>query len=1249
MAIERRIEIDYGLRQVQNPRPTLRRPRRGEYKVAQTTGRPSERQQLQRLLDAAARPGRNLTEFLAELDRQGVAVAPRILASGRITGITYRRGDYEFSGSGLGAAFTWPGLLSRRRLDFVPERDLPALFAAAERHRRLPPRPADSTDTANSNESADPTPPIDTAPPAGPPFHPALPSPRPLHGAASAAGAAPPPAPRLALSTPDQEPSMPDDPTPPVTAIPPIPAGASAPSQPAAAPPPPTPASPGHRDQRARTADQVAAQLAALACPRFDVLVLDAATGAHRHLRSAWTPDQILASHTLAWLQHQNAQGGEILVRPAAPAGITLFEGVAATRLAAATDDGYEPAAVVRAHDSTREVWMRGQTDVPPVVQQIIDAELARVLAASRPVHTPGYGHLAGFTSPLAQRTAGLARPPFLALDRATGHVYRRFFLLARDSRDQAAREDLERRIFPELQAIADTPGAATTRGPRRHTAAQVAALQQIRDDADRAAESLGLTNPYTSDGSALVAQFHLLDHARESLAFARREHEAASGASQAQAETRLVESFRSFEIERQELSDRLGLLDVPADLPLTAAHNLARWRNSLDQAVHTLDRLATDPEAPPNELHEAVVTVRTLHEELTDAIRQHGLIPAPQLAAVFLAGAPDPHRRGDSLAPFLAAAAPAADPPIPAPTSAPPAAGHPPTPPPADRAPNDVSMPRDVPSALPPAQPAAAPLDLRESQPQHATIPPPSSAAAPDISTLPDDLLLAAHDTAVRAAAAREPAATSPGARSTVASPSTLHLAAEMALDEREIAVRSHLHEAIRAYERASLDLESLEPRLLREPTSRRAAAYDALLSRLAALEASQLALEQRSLRLAGHRLGRDLARLEQTLAAAPTDRLVKHYVELLDERRRIAPRLSPPAAGMAQDTAADPSHDAATTAPRAAPPLADPDAVQEAAVFLAVARNAVIVQPSPKTVQRLATAFAEHRDREDAAAAHVAAQELRTSRNEARLAAERYVLHATSAQPETAAAAPDVHLGRWRRALTRYQAAEARLAARLDAAEPPDPTLPGQLAQLRERIRRGDLSPDTLSRLQRVLTHLTRPADALAAPPPPGAPRPDRDAPLPGGDLAAAIGAWRAARSLLRDHDRLLPADPSPAQLDALRQAVSDVQSATTDLDRLSFAPATGRRAGRRDLSTLPPRYFLDHPAFTGAAHRATASWSAHASERGANQERIAQALPRARQSKLAAPRSLSSPYALAIATSVARVLWHHYTQEP
>jgi hypothetical protein len=1248
MAIERRIERDYGLRQVPSVRNDLRRPLRAEYKVTEATGRPSERQDLQRLLDAAARPGRTLTEFLADLDRQGVAVSPRILTSGQINGITYRRGDYEFSGSGLGAAFTWPGLQSRRHLDFDPARDLPALFAAAaaERFKRAATAP----------------PPTDL--PAPPPAEPAAPAPPalplPAH-APAALFAEDLPMPDTPTTAEDSTPAATStgaaatgataSPAAGATASPaaaftgatasPVAAATGAAASPAAAaaiastnPPAATAAAPP--SQLDRTADQVAGQLAALGCPRFDILVLDASTGAHRHLRSAWTPEQVLGA--LGWLRHQNAQGGEILVRPAAPAGLSFFEGVTGPRLDAAIADGFEPAAVVRAPDATREVWMRGTAEVPPRVQQLIDDELARALAATRPVRTPGYGHLAGFTSPMAQRAAGVARPPFLTLDRARGRVYRRHAALARDCRERASREDLERRTARDLEALGRTlPPTAANGHPRSDTAQrptpQAAALLQLRDEADREAHRLGLASPYTRDPAVVEASLARWSAARaahqEALAATAAAAPTAGTAGAAphgaprtpapETEAAVVETFRRLERERQGLAEQLGVRDIAADLPPAAARDLARWRSVLAAAEATLDHLLTDADTPPNERLEAAVTVRTLREELTDAIRQHGLLPAEEPATAMH---PDSQPLLDPLPALVAPVDPAPQPGV------------------------------------------EASLHPRSASPAQAEAPPPPQPA-PEV---PDAFLFAAYEAAAtRLATAQEHAAAPPdppapsvdaphGIPSSPAADTawSLRLAAELALDERETAVRSQLQAVTRAYERSSLDLDALEPRLMTEPTPQRAVAYDALISRLVALEDSQIALEQRRLQLADHRLARDLARTEQSLATAPTDRLLDRYARLHDERREVAPRaphvpLASHAASAPHPTSApsDAHPGEAATPPRATaeippPHTVSPAQLQDAADSLRAARSNLLLHPSPEAVHTYAAALGQQRDLAARASALAASQEIRTARKEARIAADRFLDAAASAS----AGSPDatgVHLARWRRALNHHQAAEARLAARLDAVEPPERPLARQLAHLRGRILRGDLSPDTLSRLQRILTHAARPQTGRAIPPPPSGLRMD---------LAGAIGAYRVSRDELRHAARNLPANPAPADLVSLRRAVTRAQAAAADLDRLSFAPALGQAPTRGTAAALPPRYFLDHPAFAGQAHRATASWSAHASERGVEPTRIAQALPRSRQSRTASPRALSSHYGLFLASVVARLgqtLWHHYAQEP
>jgi hypothetical protein len=98
-------------------------------------------------------------------------------------------------------------------------------------------------------------------------------------------------------------------------------------------------------------------------------------------------------------------------------------------------------------------------------------------------------------------------------------------------------------------------------------------------------------------------------------------------GAAPYRLEARVVATYRAQETIRQELAERLGVQEVPAELPAGAALQLARWQASLSGAEERLDRLLLEPGAAASDRLEGAIAVRTLREELADAAREHGLV----------------------------------------------------------------------------------------------------------------------------------------------------------------------------------------------------------------------------------------------------------------------------------------------------------------------------------------------------------------------------------------------------------------------------------------------------------------------------------------------------------------------------------------------------------------------------------------------------------------------------------------------
>jgi hypothetical protein len=1166
MRIERRIERDYGLREVPFRKTAARRPRRGEYQFRERTGVASERERLQEVVGGAARTGVAVDEFVAALERQGVELRPAITSTGRVKGMRYRRGEITFSGSSLGADFTWPGLLGRRGLVFEAARDLPALVAAG---RRFDAGALGAVIAGASARGADPV----SFPGAeaggrpsgggarGGPAHRGPPADGGLIGAAEAGSGAG--------------------------------AGEDGSSSGRGA----------ARGGRPDTGDQVARQLAALGSPRYDVLVLQVTTGEHLHHRTGLTPAGIVAA--VPWLKHLNAQGCEILVRPSAPAGLTHFEGVHLGAMREAGAAGFEAAAVLRAPDGGREVWMRGGADLPPVVQELVDRELGRRLRPGRAPQAPGYGHLAGFTSPFAQRAGGLERAPFLTLEEDGGRVYGGFRALAAESRARAAAEVLEERVEREIAGLGRPAGVAAEAAegvvaggagsaeggspregsPRARAAAgpeaggaeaarrgagrpssRQAALREMLAITDREAERRGLAGaprpPAAGEIEEQLARWGAARKAHaEALAAAGEEvRDGSRGAAPYRREARVLATFRAQEALRHELAERLGVREVPAELPAGAALALARWQASLAGAEERLDRLLLEPGATASERLEGAIAVRTLREELADAAREHGLTlreAVPGVASAGLAG------DGEWVGAAAAAELPA--------------------------------------GSVQPGGPQAAVGRAGE------------GAAAGSLEVPGDEALVLAYDEAAIPYSAVRQAA---GWRE--------QLAAELGLEEREGALRAELGVLERAHERASLLLDALEARIERRPTSARLAAHETVAAAVLDLEERRAPLAERVAYLADHRIGREIGRLERILERQPSAAGIAAFTRLLDERRRLGARPGGSGVGDGELAAAE-----GAGRPR----------VEAAREGLDGAVADLLARPSLRAVHGVRDRHGDWRAAADAAARRAADGELRAARRELHRAGEA-VLAAAAERPGEAVSAATA--GPWRRALERYQAGETAVARGLEAAAGGADGVRGEVGTLMLQLRRGDLSPTTLARLQRAIARGLRASGESPGPlPRSGA----------AGSLPAAVAAWRATRAELRAAVESFPGDGRAGgdaePLRRLREGVARYQAAAAELN--GQTQAAGRTAESRALG---PRFFLDHAAFAGMPHRAVAAWSAHATEVGVEPARIPEALARAGGVRMASPRLLSSSYGFFLGAAVTRAgltMFQHYANEP
>ncbi|MEO0843024.1 MAG: relaxase/mobilization nuclease domain-containing protein, partial [Cyanobacteria bacterium J06643_5] len=131
----REIEKDYGLFQVKSRDKQQKAVSTGQVKrigreqfeyesgKRQTPPEKSIKQKLQQAINKATLDKPTLPLMIARLQIKGIEVRAGFTRTGKSKGISYCIDEQAFSGTNLGAAYTFNGLQKHRGVDFKPERD----------------------------------------------------------------------------------------------------------------------------------------------------------------------------------------------------------------------------------------------------------------------------------------------------------------------------------------------------------------------------------------------------------------------------------------------------------------------------------------------------------------------------------------------------------------------------------------------------------------------------------------------------------------------------------------------------------------------------------------------------------------------------------------------------------------------------------------------------------------------------------------------------------------------------------------------------------------------------------------------------------------------------------------------------------------------------------------------------------------------------------------------------------------------
>jgi hypothetical protein len=433
----RALERDLGLRQIESSAKTERRAAtKGEIEEGLRTGKPSTRQQVQQLCDAAASNCDTFTLYAERLNAAGVDLLPVLQLDGtKMSGLSYRLDGVMMKGSDLGKRYS-PAGLAKHGVNYAKERDYEAVGRCIERSaldrvgagdrnaadgedRQRGPAGINAGTIGAGDGGVDGR------------------DPRDLVGdraARSGAGRQAEDADRHRVDRLEQgvirgaaggaEPGShgPANGTSPVRvsgddrvdnsaarerilAL----AGAAHGAEPLG-----RQGSGGHAPPRDRTREAVQKQIAAMGAERYEVVITHAKTG--QQTKREWDSAELMAG--VQWLKRLNARGGDVYVRPLGGPELRLIALLDADGVDKLRSRGLVPAVTVETRPGQFDAWVKlADQPLPPAVGDVLLARLTREVG-----ETVQHGRLAGFTNQQAEANAtGLQ--PFALLQNANGQV----------------------------------------------------------------------------------------------------------------------------------------------------------------------------------------------------------------------------------------------------------------------------------------------------------------------------------------------------------------------------------------------------------------------------------------------------------------------------------------------------------------------------------------------------------------------------------------------------------------------------------------------------------------------------------------------------------------------------------------------------------------------------------------------------------------------------------------------------------
>jgi hypothetical protein len=439
--IMREIERDYGLRRVAPSSEAERKaPTKGEIEAVLRTGKPSIRDQLQKLCDAAAKDCPDFTTYQERLEAVGVELVPVVQMGGaKLSGLSYRLDGVTMKGSDLGRGYTAAGI-QKRGIRYEQDRDLAAVercrkrdaaraFGEPDRELEASQAPehgglgrdagaagpsnggAGRRDAANAGRDRP------QEPGAGRGLQaPAIGVGEGLQGRGSGSGA----------GRREPEPGRVTD------GVDALRAGGAdrgayggardrilALAGPARAGRASGGGAPHTR--RDRSLEAIQRQVTALGVARFEVGIR-AKTG--QMMNREWSRAEL--EQSAAWLKRMNAKGNDVYIRPAGEHGLVLVDDLKPQALERMKADGFAPAAIIETSPGNFQAWVK-LSDKP------LSADVRRIAARGLAKQYGGdpnsadsrhYGRLAGFTNQKPEHTRDGRQPYVLAHD-CPGNVAR--------------------------------------------------------------------------------------------------------------------------------------------------------------------------------------------------------------------------------------------------------------------------------------------------------------------------------------------------------------------------------------------------------------------------------------------------------------------------------------------------------------------------------------------------------------------------------------------------------------------------------------------------------------------------------------------------------------------------------------------------------------------------------------------------------------------------------------------------------